>query len=130
MAVIGDILFYGVTFVLMVLAMWLTAKVLKFKKQDTKPAAFVAVVYVAIGYALGQLLDAVNPSGTSSEMDPVIYGLLSLAILILAWVLSIKIFYKEGWLKTIAAFVISWVLISIIMIVLGVAFWQMDVFSL
>jgi hypothetical protein len=121
MSMISDILVYGVTFVMMVLAMWLTSKVLKFKKQDIKPAVFMALVLIIVEYVLSLLSVAV--------IDPLIYGMITLAILVLAWVLSIKIFYTEGWIKTIAAFIIMWIITSAVTMFLGVILWQMGAFS-
>ena len=118
---LSDILVYGITFVMMVLAMWLTSKVLKFKKQDIKPAVFLALVLIIVEFVLSLLPVAV--------IDPLIYGIITLVILVLAWVLSIKMFYEEGWIKTIASFVIMWIITSVVTMLLGVILWQMGAFS-
>ena len=121
MSMLSDILVYGITFVMMVLAMWLTSKVLKFKKQDIKPAVFLALVLIIVEFVLSLLPVAV--------IDPLIYGIITLVILVLAWVLSIKMFYEEGWIKTIASFVIMWIITSVVTMLLGVILWQMGAFS-
>ncbi len=125
-----DLLIYLVTFVMMFLAMWLVSKALKFKKKDIRPAALFALVFIVLGFCLSMLFDLVYSNGNSGDQDTVVFGLISLALFILAWVLSIKFFYGEGWLKTIAASVIVWLITAAITWLLGAALWQMGAFSL
>jgi len=128
MSIISDIMLFGAYFVVMGLSMWLTAKVLKFKKQDIKHAAFFALVYVVVFSILGSLL-LPNASEFTPEKDFVIQGYIFWALLILAWVLSIKVFYKEGWLKTIAAFIITLVIMSALSWVLIGQLYQMGLWG-
>jgi peptidoglycan/LPS O-acetylase OafA/YrhL len=125
-----DFLVYLVTFVMMFFAMWLTSKALKFKKQNIKPAVLFALVFIVLGFCLSMLFDLAYSNGNSGDQDTVIFGLISLALFILGWVLSVKFFYKEGWLKTIAASVIVWIITAAVTWLVGAALWQMGAFSL
>ncbi len=129
MSVIYDILGFGINLVAITLAVWLTAKVLKFKKQDVRSAAFFALVYYVVFNVLGSLLGSIYTNGATPEArlaNSLIYGLILWAILLLA---SIKVFYREGWIKTIAAVIITTSLWWIIGFVLIQIFQSMGAFG-
>jgi len=109
------LLFSALVCVVMALVLWLTSKVLKFKKQGLMAALLPALVYIAISYVLS-LIIVVRTS--------------YVALTALVWLLSIKLSYKEGWLKTFVASAIAWIGAAILMMIIGLIFWQAGVFSI
>jgi multisubunit Na+/H+ antiporter MnhB subunit len=116
MDLMNYVLYLGCIFGAMTISLFLISKGLKFKKQNLMPAASVVAVINVVIEVGGRLIGLLQ-RGMSLETF-IATSQLFLVITILVGILSIKQLYNEGWIKTIVAFVITFVVMSVVVAIL------------
>ncbi len=106
------LLFSALDWAIIAFVLWIISKILKFKRNGLVPAAFLSLFYIVIGY--------VFPVAVTGPPENV-------AFMAFVWVLSMKLSYNEGWLKTFAASVIVWIGSATLIVVAGLLLWQIAV---
>jgi hypothetical protein len=113
------IIYFIVSSVVEILSLWGLSKVLKFKKQDLKPAVMVSITSSLLSLVLGITLDILGIN-TMDMMIVILYLALQFVLFIIYFLL-IKKFYGEGWGKTLLigfGVIAIMILVAIVLIIL------------